>query len=449
MKKYLLILITIILSNIVFAQSEKDTKIVQHALNAKQIIWDEYNGDGVLKAQNKKTGKWGMYQYWFNSKKPEKLVLMKYDSLGFYTHTSSYTIVKNNNKYGVLGSAWEGIEPKTQVKCLYQMLRYVRGSRNIIAAKGNNKWGYVSTETGDTLIPFAFNKFSDLPMPHNNFKEHPMKEYPKELQEVIDNAKTIKEIDLRRLGLTFIPKEIGQCVNATMIDLSGNNLSFLPESFFNLTKLEKLYLGGNPDIHEIGPEYAKLINLKVLYVNYSYSGYYTHAYLKFSDELSKLTNLETLAIRGNFFNSDNDLPDFIYKLPNLKDLTLETFVNRNFAKVDFSKLACKDSLTKLHVSFINDFSNFNSSFKQFPNLSSLIIETAHNTTTPTFINDLQKLYFIRIIYYTPSKKEEGRYNGETVLEIDGNGYKDVVVTAEEKVEALEEWAQFLKEEETE
>ena len=85
------------------AQSDQSQdKRLKKELGASAIVWDTCNYDGVFIAQIKETKKWGMYQLMESSGKIKKLVLPKFDSLGFFCHSQNYLIVKEKEKYGVV-----------------------------------------------------------------------------------------------------------------------------------------------------------------------------------------------------------------------------------------------------------------------------------------------------------------------------------------------------------
>lgn len=439
-------LITTILLLLIFSTiySQDADKEVKKLLNVNEIVWDEYNQDGVLKARNNKTGKWGMYQYAYDGKRPKTLVTMKYDSLGFYDFSSSYTIVKNKNKYGIILSPWSSDNARRSVRCIYEQIKYVESGNGMLAAKGNNLWGYIDYKTGDTLIPFLHSSQTELPPPNNMFFEYPMQTYPEELLKIMSDPLSITEINLSRLKLTYLPDAIGLCKNAKTANLQNNNLKELPESFFELTQLEALYLGGNPQFTEFTADFGKLKNLKLLYVNkIRGSGSYmsTRSNLTFSPELGQLANLEELGIGGNF-NSNNDIPEFIYSLPNLSFLDLDGSLGRSYSNISFEKMQCKDSLTFLRIGIIKDFNKMNAGLKNFSNLSSVHIHTYENTSRPLWINDLAKLDFVKIIYYVPSKDKDGYYSGETAVEISG-GWNDEILSDKLRKEAIKNWDEFV------
>ena len=446
MRTRILIIAALILNTLVGFSQDKDLdKKMKKMLGVKEIEWDHYNEDGVFKARSKNSGKWGMYQYFYEGKRPKTLVPMKYDSLGFYDHSSNFTIVKNKGKYGLLSSPW-GDHSELIVRCMYQQLKYAEGYSGLIAAKGNNLWAYIDTETGDTLIPFVHNSYADLPKPSSYFYKYPMREYPEKLMKIIENPGAVTEIDLSRLNLTYLPNIIGKCINATSANLEGNKLTRLPDSFFKLPNLEKLYMGSNPGLLNIDERFAKLKKLRVLFIG-ALKGYGSNTYSRdsyeFSDELAKMQSLQVLAFHGNF-NSSGDIPSFVYELSNLKELDLEGLFGYEYDKMDLQKLKCKDSLEILSIETLESFDNMNASMKYFPNLKKVYIKTYKHKTKPLWISDLPSLHRISITFYYPSKTQEGYYDGGTAVSKSGDYYGKKALTNEERKEALEQWDEFMK-----
>lgn len=439
-------MLIILIAKFASSQDEKLEKKLKKILHAKEIVWDKFNEDGVLKAQSKSSGKWGMFQILDYEKRPKTLVPMRYDSLGFYDHSSDYTIVKKNGKYGVLASPWTNdIYPKLNVPCIYQEIKYTDDAWNIIAAKGDERWGYIDTETGDTLIPFVNYLYTDLPTPTSKMRKYPMRNYPEKLQKILDDPESVTEINLRGLNLTFLPEAIGKCVNAKVANLEKNNLSQLPNSFFSLKGLEVLLLGGNPSFTNFDSSFAKLTGLKELYIgtiigsgSYSYSS----ESLEFSDNLAALVNLEKLVLFGHFY--EYGFPKFVYGLPNLKSLSLLGTFGVGYRDLDFSKMKCRDSLRTLTIKTLETFSNMNASMKFFTHLEKIYVHTYNHKETPLWINDLKSLKLVKIIYYTPSKNRDGYYNGESAVYAYGGFYGDKEITIEERTDALVAWNDFIK-----
>jgi Leucine-rich repeat (LRR) protein len=147
------------------------------------------------------------------------------------------------------------------------------------------------------------------------------------------NPNTIYEVDLSNSGITEIPKEIQLFKNLRVLNLEGNdlsradfsmlkhlprlrklnigrcNLTKIPSSIFNLTKLDELDIYFNK-INELPEELFTLTNLRELQIGGNY--------LKsLSPNISKLTNLEWIE-----FSSTQiwKLPDEMTCLTSLKEI---------------------------------------------------------------------------------------------------------------------------------
>ena len=94
------------------------------------------------------------------------------------------------------------------------------------------------------------------------------------------------------------------------LDLRGNKLNSLPETFWNLVNLEALYLGEN---HFVSIDNInKLENLKQLYI-------YSNKLTSLPTDIRLLDKLEILDAANN---SLNVLPDTLWNLKKLRFLYL-------------------------------------------------------------------------------------------------------------------------------
>ncbi len=425
-----------------FLQSQNvDEQKLLKKLNADLIVWDSINEDGVFLARQANLHKWGMYQLTSEGLSYKMLIYPRYDSLGLVGWNGSYAIFMKGKKYGTISSPWndESEIGKEVLPAKYDRLHKVE--RGLLAAQLGEKWAYINPEDGQVLIPFIFNSLGDLPQPSYTMRKYPMDSLPQKLLKIMKNPAQQKEIDLSNLNLTFLPKELAKCVNVTSLNLEGNRFAEVPEIIGNMKKLERLYLGSNPDIKYYGGVISTLTNLKSLFIarRSSYgSTRYTTESLEFDSNLANLKSLETLAILNNFYG--DDIPEFIYKLPNLKNLIIESIYINGFDKLDFNKLACKDSLEHLSLESLNNFENLNKNIHQFPKLESVLISTKGSETPPSALFTLPNLYFIRIIGWV--KREGSSYSGRTVLEYDNSVYQEII-SEEERREAMQKWEDFM------
>lgn len=136
-------------------------------LNADILIFDEGNGDGVFKARDKATKKWGMYQSLYEGK-TTILIPAKYDSLRFFPFNGEFTAVYNDGKVGFYLSYWSyESKAKQTVKCLYEdYQRFNNEGVKYLAVKKNGKWGWVDWLTGEEKSVFKSKTTENLPFPH-------------------------------------------------------------------------------------------------------------------------------------------------------------------------------------------------------------------------------------------------------------------------------------------
>jgi len=136
-------------------------------LKADILIFDESNGDGVFKARNKATKKWGMYQS-LGENDLTTLIPAKYDSIRFFGYNSKYTAVYNKGKVGMHLSYWSYNEnTKLSVPCIYEDYKNFDADGVLkLAMKKDGKWGWVNWLTGKEESEFKYNTLDDLPYPY-------------------------------------------------------------------------------------------------------------------------------------------------------------------------------------------------------------------------------------------------------------------------------------------
>ena len=123
---------------------------------------------------------------------------------------------------------------------------------------------------------------------------------------------TIRELNMTHNQLSFLPDSIGKLVNLEILYLGANQLSSLPDSIGNMTNLKRLDLTNN-----------QLTSLP--------------------ESIGRLTNLEELYLTGNQLTS---LPDWIGRLTNLKVLNLS---NNQLSEEEKSRI--KQLLPKTTIHF--------------------------------------------------------------------------------------------------
>jgi hypothetical protein len=438
----------ILLSNThLHSQDAKTEKKLKRKYKFSQIIWDKYNEDGVFKARKKKSGKWGMYQYYAGLRRPKMVIPPYYDSLGFYDNSSAYTLCKQRGKYGTVGNGFAQKGPgKLLIRTVHDSLAYTYGHSLILASKRNGKWGLIHAETGDTIAPYFYDTKKELPEASPHLIHHPMKKYPEKLVKILEHPDTVTLIKLYNMELSHLPKAIGKCENLKVAILEYNNLKYLPKDFFELKKLKKLYLGSNASFVNFGEEFSKLENLEVLSIGETFQSvrtkYSSNLYLKLDSSLAKLKKLKRFYVFGRIYN--NDPVRIAQKLPSLEVLSLKTpQLSPYLNGFDMSKMACKRTLRRLTLNTLFDISTLNENVKDFPSLEHIEIQTKEVTDIPVFLKDMQQIKYASIVDFKPD--EGRRYVGSRVISISNYYGYDKPLSQEEYAEAIKEWKEYLNE----
>lgn len=133
-----------------------------------------------------------------------------------------------------------------------------------------------------------------------------------DLPQEIFGLGNLTRLDLSKNSLSLIPAEIGQLKSLEYLDLSGNKLTYLPDSIFQLTNLKELRFSSNK-ISQLSSEIGRLRELDLIYCN--------------NNLLSTLPNEITLLEKLGSLHAENNnivrLPEGIDKLRALVILDLE------------------------------------------------------------------------------------------------------------------------------
>ncbi len=173
-RQFAYISLILALSAPVFAQDFPEKEMLKK-MNADKIEMDDGNGDGVFKIREKKTKKWGMYQWMYSGLKTKELIPINYDSLRYFPFNGAFTAVYNDGKVGFFLSAWSYDEKAKQtVPCLYEDYQRftVKNSTYLAVAKGG-KWGWVDWLTGQEKTEFIYRTKEALPYPGWEQKYYP------------------------------------------------------------------------------------------------------------------------------------------------------------------------------------------------------------------------------------------------------------------------------------
>ena len=140
--------------------------ISKRSLGVDLIEHDYGNGDGVFRARNKETQKWGMFQN-YGLNEIVELIPMQYDSVRFIPFNGAFSAVYNNGQVGIYLSKWSYEDKAKQtVECLYQdYQRFNVNNTTYLAVKKDNKWGWVDWLTGEEKSDFITSIKEQLPQP--------------------------------------------------------------------------------------------------------------------------------------------------------------------------------------------------------------------------------------------------------------------------------------------
>jgi len=165
MKRIGLITMVVFFSQLAFGQFPENE--LKKKLNADIIEMDLGNEDGVFKARNQKTKKWGMYQWMYSGVETDELIPMDYDSVSYIPFNGAFSAVYNNGKVGFHLSAWSFTDAKQTVPCLYDSYqKYNIEHKTYLAVSRNDKWGWVDWKTGEEKSEFIYATKEDLPYPN-------------------------------------------------------------------------------------------------------------------------------------------------------------------------------------------------------------------------------------------------------------------------------------------
>lgn len=140
--------------------------LAMSGLNADRVEMDPINGDGIFRARNKSSKKWGMYQS-IDSEVIKEMIPCAYDSIGFFAWNGDYVVVYNAGKMGLYLSPWAYNEyAKQSVPCIYDEYQWFEADgRPRLACKRDNKWGWVNWFTGKEETEFVYNTAKQIPYP--------------------------------------------------------------------------------------------------------------------------------------------------------------------------------------------------------------------------------------------------------------------------------------------
>jgi internalin A len=160
----------------------------------------------------------------------------------------------------------------------------------------------------------------------------PFAEAERLIQEALESGAT--ELDLSGLELTSVPESIGQLANLTVLNLFQNQLTSVPKELGNLANLTQLFLDQN-QLTAVPKELGNLANLTLLSL-------YQNQLTSVPKELGNLANLMGLSLH------QNQLTAVPKELGNLAKLTLLSLHQNQLTSVP-KELGNLANLTRLHL----------------------------------------------------------------------------------------------------
>ena len=190
---------------------------------------------------------------------------------------------------------------------------------------------------------------------------------------------SVTVIDLRDKGLTLIPQElIEYCPNLQRLDLSGNQIQFIPDAIGNLVNLQELNLSVN-QIKVIPNAIGNLVNLQRLCLR-------LNQIQAIPDVIGNLVNLQELALSCNEIKG---IPDVIGNLVNLQGL----YLWENQIQVIPDAIEKLVNLKKLHLAK-NQIQVIPNAIGNLVNLRELALHDNQIQVIPDAIEKLGSLEFL-------------------------------------------------------
>lgn len=145
------------------SSSSKEIKRFLRERKADKIVFCEVHQD-VYQLRNKKTKKWGMYD-WF-----DQLIPMEYDTIIPFKQFQPFTLAKKNGAYIILKWPYDieeiALTPITDFEAM-DIVTVIDNNvtfRYFLLASHDGSWGCVSWQDLSTIIPFKYASSGDVPL---------------------------------------------------------------------------------------------------------------------------------------------------------------------------------------------------------------------------------------------------------------------------------------------
>ncbi len=219
------------------------------------------------------------------------------------------------------------------------------------------------------LVPSFIGKFKKLRI--LNLAGNDIKELPNNISDLI----ALEKLYLYNNKIGKLPKDIGRLKSLTELDLfngkvsyhkdippEGNHISELPDSFIQLTSLERLNLGNN-DLSILPLEFGNLRKLKELFLEHNKLS-------SFPDSIGEIETLQFFDVTGNKLTS---IPDSIGNIKSLQILRL----GGNLLKIIPDSIGNLTLLKQLELSGNKNMTSLPDSIKNLKKLRKLGIRMMH------------------------------------------------------------------------
>jgi Leucine-rich repeat (LRR) protein len=237
-----------------------------------------------------------------------------------------------------------------------------------------------------------------------NFAENQLTKY--QIRLLVEHLPTLKSLDLSGNQLTAVPESFGRLSQLTKLELSGNQLEALPESFGRLSQLTKLDLYGNK-LEALPESFGQLSQLTELAL-------YGNQLEALPESFGQLSQLTKLVLGGNKLEA---LPESFGQLSQLTKLHLSG--NKLEALPEsFGRLS---QLTKLFLSD-NKLEALPESFNQLSQLTELFLSRNKLEALPESFGQLSQLTKLALFNNELEALPEsfGQLSQLTELDLSGN-----------------------------
>jgi internalin A len=222
--------------------------------------------------------------------------------------------------------------------------------------------------------------------------------------ESISQLANLTELYLDRNQLTSVPKELGNLANLTRLDLSHNQLISVPKELGNLANLTQLDLSQN-QLTTVPKELGNLANLTRLHLH-------QNQLTSVPKELGNLVNLTLFSLSQNKLTT---APKELGKLANLTEIIL----SKNQLTTVPKELGNLANLTRLSLSF-NQLTTMPKELGNLANLTDLFLDQNQLTTVPKELGNMTNLTRLSLSFNQLAKvpRELGQLANLTELYLD-------------------------------